>query len=361
MPMSREADGARNQDEEEPDFRRMVESMPHLVWQANPLGDWIWASPQWTAFTGQSLDRSRGCGWLDAVHPEDRERTRDAWQAASRYGHLIIEHRLYRRAAAGAEADPYLWFSTRAIPRRVDGGRPTTWFGTSTDIHALHLMREAQARLIHELQRQGRNNLAVIRGIVRRVADTAMTADDVVAHVDDRLAAMARIQAEVSREPLSGVALEVLIRDELSAHALPEPSALAGPPVRLPVEVAERLGLALHELVLGAVLDGHDQIAATWATTPTHLVLTWRERARRGAPAPRALPDDADRAPSSAGRRDHGPDAAPDDGVAECCPGGGTLRGEMLERMLAYDLHAVTSVTESAGEREVIIGLPLPR
>ncbi|WP_269153963.1 PAS domain-containing protein [Methylobacterium currus] len=337
----------------------MVESMPHLVWQANPLGDWIWASPQWTAFTGQSLDHSRGYGWLDAVHPEDRERTRDAWRAASRYGHLMIEHRLYRRAAEGKERDPYLWFFTRAAPRRDDGGRPTTWFGTSTDIHALHLMREAQTRLIHELQRQGRNNLAVIRGIVRRVADTAVTADDVVAHVDDRLAAMARIQAEVSREPLSGVALEVLIRDELSAHALPEPSVLAGPPVRLPVEVAERLGLALHELVLGAVLDGHDRIDATWTTTPTHLVLTWRERARRDAPASRALSDEAARAPSPAGRHDHGPDSAPDDGVAGCS-GGGTLRGEMLERMLAYDLHAVTTITETGSEREVIIGLPLP-
>jgi PAS domain S-box-containing protein len=356
MPMSREADAsAGTENGEEPDFRRMVESMPHLVWQANPLGDWIWASPQWTAFTGQSLDRSRGYGWLDAVHPEDRERTRDAWRAASRYGHLMIEHRLYRRAAEGHEGDSYLWFSTRATPRRDGGGRPIAWFGTSTDIHALHLMREAQTRLIHELQRQGRNNLAVIRGIVRRVADTAATADDVVAHVGDRLAAMARIQAEVSREPHSRVAQEVLIRDELSAHALPEPSVLAGPPVRLPVEVAERLGLALHELVLGAVLDGHDRITATWTTTPTHLVLTWRD-----ASAARVLSDEAGHASSPAGRHDHGADAAPDDGVTGYCAGGGTLRGEMLERMLAYDLHAVTTITESGGERQVIIGLPLP-
>ncbi|WP_238190187.1 PAS domain-containing protein [Methylobacterium frigidaeris] len=306
----------------------MVESIPHLVWQSNPLGDWIWASPQWAAFTGQSPGRSCGHGWLDAVHPEDRERTRQAWQAASRRGHLAIEHRLHRQPTDGTEGNLYLWFSTRATPWRDGDGRPTTWFGSSTDIHALHLMREAQTRLIHELQRQGRNNLAVIRGIVRRVADTAVTADDVVAYVDDRLAAMARIQAEVSRQPLAGVALEVLIRDELSAHALPEPSELTGPPVRLPVEVAEKLGLALHELVLSAVLDGHDRIAATWTTTPTHLALIWRERARRDATMESS---------------------------------GGTLRGEMLERMLAYDLHAAATVTETGRERQVIIVMPLPR
>ncbi|MCF4123990.1 HWE histidine kinase domain-containing protein [Methylobacterium sp. SyP6R] len=311
---------------EGPDFRRMVETIPHLVWQSNPLGDWTWASPQWAAFTSQAPGRSCGYGWLDAVHPEDRERTREAWRVASRRGHLAVEHRLCRRPAKAGESDPYFWFSTQATPRRGDDGRPTTWFGTSTDIHDLHAMRETQERLVRELQRQGRNTLAVMRGIVRRVADTAATAEDVVAHIGDRLGAMARIQAEVSREPMAGVALDVLIRDELSAHALPDPSELAGPPVRLPAEMAEKLGLALHELVLSAVLDGDDRIAATWTVATTHLVLTWRMRARPGAPA----------------------------------GGARTLSGEMLERMLAYDLRAVTTVTETGRERQVVIVLPLP-
>ncbi|TGD97143.1 HWE histidine kinase domain-containing protein [Methylobacterium nonmethylotrophicum] len=329
--MRREADRLETEEEaSEPDFRRLVESIPHLVWQSNPRGDWIWASRQWTAFTGQGQDRSRGYGWLDAVHPEDRARTLQAWQAASRRGHLAVEHRLCRGKAAETEADAYLWFSTRAMPRRGSDGRPTTWFGTSTDVNALHLLREAQDSLVWELQRQGRNNLAVIRGIVRRIADTATTAEDVVAHVEDRLAAMARIQAEVSREPLSGVALEMLIRDELSAHALPEPRELSGPPVRLPAEMAEKLGLALHELVLGAVLDGHDRIAVTWTATPTHLTLAWCERAGPGATGNRG------------GTRR-----------------GETLRGEMLERMLVYDLRATATVTDSLRERRIVILLPL--
>ncbi|TNC11417.1 PAS domain S-box protein [Methylobacterium terricola] len=313
---------------DEPDFRGMVETIPHLVWQSSPRGDWIWASRQWAAFTGQSPARSRGCGWLDAVHPEDRARTREAWRMASRRGHVVIEHRLARHAADGPAGDPYRWFSTRAMPRRDGDGRPETWFGTSTDIHDLYLMREAQVHLLQELQRRGRNNLAVVRGIVRRVAATAASAEEAAAYVDDRLAAMARIQTKVSRdEPLTGVALDVLIRDELSAHALPEPSELSGPPVRLPVEVAEKLGLALHELVRGAVLNGHDRIAVTWSATATQLALTWRERARPGR-----------------GRT-----------------GDGALRGEILERMLAYDLRAATSISETERDRAFVIVLPLPR
>ncbi|AWN48456.1 hypothetical protein DK419_20590 [Methylobacterium terrae] len=326
--MRREADRRETDDTrgDEPDFRRMVDTIPHLVWQSDPLGDWIWASRQWAAFTGQGPDRSRGGGWLDAVHPDDRDRTREAWQRADRRGYLSVEHRLRRQPSDASQEDAYLWFSTRATPLRGRDGRPTTWFGTSTDIHDLHQMREAQAQLVYELQRRGRNHLAVIRGIVRRVAATATSVEDVVSHIDDRLAALARIQVEVSREPLAGVALEVLIRDQLSAHVMPEPSELAGPPVRLPVEVAEKLGLALHELALGAVLDGHDRIAATWSTTATHLTLTWRERARPGA----------------------------------CRIGGETLRGEMLERMLTYDLRAAVTVAETDRERDVVIVLPLP-
>ena len=162
---------------------------------------------------------------------------------------------------------------------------------------------------------------------MRRVAETAETADEVVAYVDDRLAAMARIQAEVTREPLVGVALDVLIRDELSAHALPEPCELAGPQVRLSPEVAEKLGLALHELALGAVLDGHDRIAVTWVASPACLTLTWSERAGPGA------------------RRGDG----------------GTLRNEMLERMLAYDLRATATVAQTGDERRIVVAVPLPR
>ncbi|OAS24648.1 hypothetical protein A5481_13000 [Methylobacterium platani] len=309
----------------------MIESIPHLVWQSNPLGDWIWASRQWAAFTGQGPGRSRGYGWLDAIHPEDRERTREAWQQAARQGRLSIEHRLCRRDADG---EAYVWFSTRAEPRRDGDGRPTAWFGTSTDIHALHAIREEQARLVHELQRRTRNNLAVIRGIVRRVADGA-SGEDVASHIDDRLAALARIQASITREPLAGVALDVLIRNELSAHALPEPSEFAGPPLRLPAEMAEKLGLVLHELALGAALDGHDRIAVTWSAAATHLTVTWREGARPGA---RPVID-----------------ATPQGGMQ-----GGALRGEMLERMLAYDLRATTTVAETGRERRIVIALPLP-
>lgn len=45
-------------------FRTLAEGIPQLVFRSGPAGDWSWASPQWTAFTGLSDAASRGRGWL---------------------------------------------------------------------------------------------------------------------------------------------------------------------------------------------------------------------------------------------------------------------------------------------------------
>src|SRR5205085_10391391 len=53
-------------------FRTLVEGMPQLVWRAVGGGQWTWSSPQWSAFTGLGDTDSRGIGWLEAFHPDDR-------------------------------------------------------------------------------------------------------------------------------------------------------------------------------------------------------------------------------------------------------------------------------------------------
>ncbi|MFA7751910.1 PAS domain-containing protein, partial [Klebsiella pneumoniae] len=81
-------------------FRSLVEGIPQLVWRAREGGLWTWASPQWTAFTGQSCADSLDMGWLDAVHPEDRDDARALWEKAAASGSLAMAGRL-RHAASG--------------------------------------------------------------------------------------------------------------------------------------------------------------------------------------------------------------------------------------------------------------------
>src|SRR5215217_6972916 len=72
--------------ENEERFRLLAVSIPQLVFQGRHDGFRTWGSPQWIEFTGLSLDESLGFGWLDAIHPDDRDATEQAWKGAAEKG-----------------------------------------------------------------------------------------------------------------------------------------------------------------------------------------------------------------------------------------------------------------------------------
>ncbi len=137
--------------ESETRLRAATDAVPHLVWTSAPNGVWTWANRRWVEYTGLDVPGSIGLGWLDRVHPDDRDATMAAWRSAEEAGELRVEHRL--RAADGS----YRWFATRALPARKDSGHEdappseeAAWHGTSTDVEdarrAEAALRESEAR-----------------------------------------------------------------------------------------------------------------------------------------------------------------------------------------------------------------------
>jgi PAS domain S-box-containing protein len=149
-------------------FRSLATNIPQLVFQCRGTGERTWGSPQWIAFTGLTLDESLEFGWLDAVHPDDRETTVAAWRIAQESGEYLMEHRI-RRAADGE----YRWHQTRA--RSIAGSDETagTWVGTSTDIHDMRSLQDRQIVLLAELQHRTRNLLAIVQSIARQTLRTS--------------------------------------------------------------------------------------------------------------------------------------------------------------------------------------------
>ena len=233
-------------------FQTLVEGIAQLVWRAVGGGEWTWASPQWTDYTGQSEPESRGWGWLEALHPEDRGAAHEAWSDAAERGGFQVEYCL-RRNADGA----YRWFQTRATPVRNEGGEIVEWLGASTDIHDLRIAEQRQKVLLAELQHRVRNILGVIRSVVGRTAQTSHSVEDFAAHFEGRLNAMARTQVILTRALGAAVDLELLVRDELHAQVADERRiSIEGPEVRLSAKAAEILTLAIHELATNAVKYG---------------------------------------------------------------------------------------------------------
>jgi PAS domain S-box-containing protein len=130
-------------------FRTLAEGIPPPVWRAAPDGGWTWASPRWRAFTGQSAEQTLGQGWLDPVHPDDRDALRAAWAQAEARGVYQAEFRL-REAASGS----HVWFQIRGVPLRDAAGAIVEWIGACANIDEQVRARETLARNAEELERR---------------------------------------------------------------------------------------------------------------------------------------------------------------------------------------------------------------
>ncbi len=182
--------------------------------------------------------------------------------------------------------------------------------------------QEHEQTLLGELQHRVRNTLAVIRSIVRRTAQTAESVEQFEQNLDGRLSSFARTQAYVTRDPQGSIDLELLVRDELLAHAAGgnHMIIIKGEPVRLGAKQAESLGLAIHELTsnairYGALTSDGNGIDVNWSVDANGeervLKFQWFEHLRD---------------------RDLGQ------------PGRSGFGTELLERVLAYELDAETKL-----------------
>ena len=83
--------------ESEQRWRSLTEMLPQLVWTATPEGGMDYSSAQVGQYMGRPESELLGWGWLEMLHPDDRERTRQAWRAAvEEQSEYEIEHRFRR-------------------------------------------------------------------------------------------------------------------------------------------------------------------------------------------------------------------------------------------------------------------------
>lgn len=234
-------------------LRSVVEGIPQLVWRAVGEGNWTWCSPQWTNFTGQTEAAALRRGWLEAVHPDDRSRVLNAWQAAESNGVLEVEHRLLC-----AENLEYRTVHQKARPVINDQGKVVEWFGTATDIHEMRMLQQRQEFLLHELQHRVRNTLAIVRSIAERTGETSESVKEYAEHLQGRINSLARTQALLTRGADVAIDLSTLINAELNAQAggKLEKVTISGTPISLVGRSAENVGLVVHELTSNAVKHG---------------------------------------------------------------------------------------------------------
>ena len=126
-------------------YRSLVQAGAQVVWVTTPSGEIAEDSREWRWITGQSLEEYLGNGWLDAIHPEDRERVERDWQECVRAG-KVFDNRYRVRTKTGS----YRHYDVRAVPIERDG-KIIEWVGASTDVTAQREAEEMRGRLTEQL------------------------------------------------------------------------------------------------------------------------------------------------------------------------------------------------------------------
>lgn len=123
----RKSEMALQQSEER--YRSLVTASSQIIWTRPPDGV-VTDMPMWREYTGQSREEVRGWGWMDAIHPDDREATRRDWSqaVATKASSYKTEYRLRRRDGI------YRYFVVRAVPVLKANGEIQEWLGACTDI-----------------------------------------------------------------------------------------------------------------------------------------------------------------------------------------------------------------------------------
>ncbi|MCC3408533.1 MAG: PAS domain-containing protein [Microcoleus sp. PH2017_10_PVI_O_A] len=115
--------------ESEARFRNMANNAPFMVWVTDSTAYRTFASDNWYKFTGQTEETALGFGWINAVHPEDREYALKAFLMA----HESQEPYSTEFRLGGAD-NRYYWALDAAVPRFTESGQFEGFIGSAMDI-----------------------------------------------------------------------------------------------------------------------------------------------------------------------------------------------------------------------------------
>ena len=208
-------------------FHSLVDLAPVMLWTTDGNGSCTYLSQQWYDYTGRTPEQDLGHGWMENIHPDDLERARDIFQAASRQGQpFVLDYRARRHDGA------YRWVIDTGTPRVDQHGQPNGYVGTVVDVHERTMLQQAlteknrmQSEFLFTLAHELRNPLAPIRtGLeLMRVRPGARNADEVqdmmqrqvdhMVHLVDDLLDMARLSEGKVALKRSQVMLSKVVHD----------------------------------------------------------------------------------------------------------------------------------------------------
>jgi PAS domain S-box-containing protein len=203
-------------------FRIMTETAPVLVWMSGTNKEWTYCNQSWLGFTGRTLMQEMGEGWMEVVHPEDRERCLETYyQAFDAREQFNFEFRLRRHDQA------YRWFLNTGIPRFTPAGQFAGYIGSCVDITERKEAEEMRRQLLEDFEvlvQERTANLKAANNKLRQEISTRKRLEKQIVEVAD--CEKRRIGNDLHDglgQQLTGVAfLSKVLEQKLTAKKAPE-------------------------------------------------------------------------------------------------------------------------------------------
>lgn len=305
IDVSEQREAKRRMEEAADRYETLANLAPVGIFQTAPDGACLYVNDRWCAMSGLTQLQAQGSGWVNAVHPEDRQDTSREWYESVGQGKdSYHEHRFLR--ADGS----IVHVIARSRSLRDSAGNVIAHLGTCTDVTALkeaeeqlrtalHLQQAATGRenlLRRELDHRVRNNLSSLLGLIRLSEESTL----------DRRAALDRLRTAVrtmndsheliSRAHGEPVQLEKLVGQLLRGVSARGPGRVSasGAGVRVSPERVNAMAMALQELATNSVKHGAlsgptGRIEVSWDESqeqPGRVRLVWKETCSKRADAP---------------------------------------------------------------------------
>jgi len=128
-------------------YQTLTRISPVGIFRTDANGSTTYVNPKWIAISGLLYEKALGDGWLDAIHPDDKEKVRRGWQKST------IQHQASYSDYRFVRPDGTLaWVMGQAVAEMDSENRVIGYVGTITDITERKQAEEEISKLNAELE-----------------------------------------------------------------------------------------------------------------------------------------------------------------------------------------------------------------
>ncbi|HHJ13771.1 MAG TPA: PAS domain S-box protein [Gammaproteobacteria bacterium] len=178
-------------------FRQLAELSPVGIFRTDAEGACLYVNQTWCGMAGMTADQALGEGWVDALHPEDRERVLQEWCGAARADRVPFRISCRFRHADGK----VVWIQCRADAERDEQDVITGFVGTVIDVSEVRTTEAALREIARTVALAGDGHF--FDEITRKLAQLFQVDHAFIALVDAQDASRATTLSLYSRGELS--------------------------------------------------------------------------------------------------------------------------------------------------------------